>query len=91
MNPRQGTEILLLEKRYMRIRGKYMQRKSVFKTIKLMTAATVIALCIFIPAKSKVIAAEPVNQYLQLDNNGWRYYSNNQLDTHLKAQFPMNI
>lgn len=41
-----------------------------------MTATTVIALCIFIPAKSKVIAAEPVNQYLQLDNNGWWYVEN---------------
>jgi len=36
-----------------------------------MTSTTVIALGIFIPAKSKAIAAEPVNQYLQLDNNGW--------------------
>ena len=31
MNPRQGTEILLLEKTYIKIRGKYMQRKSVLK------------------------------------------------------------
>ena len=72
----------------MKIRGKYMQRKSFFKTIKLMMATTVIALGIFIPAKSKVIAAEPVNQYLQLDNNGWRYYSNNQLDTSFKGLVP---
>ena len=34
-----------------------MQKKSILKTIKLMTAATVIALGIFIPAKSRVFTA----------------------------------